>query len=520
MFVIRCERKTNQLYLSLSTSHARLHLTEATYDKPDTPSGFCMLLRKYLETGVITAINTLAGDRIIIVNVRTHDELGRENRYVLYQEIMGRYANLVIVAADGRIIDAYKHVSPFEDQQRTIEKGAIYVPPLDQKIDPEDRETALDFFREHPDVAPKAIVAAFRGVSPLLAAHLANPPIGNSLVEHFQAFLDITPAPTLFTEEYRQRFYYFDLFPPGDKRLFPTLSALLDEAYGDIGRRERMRQISKNLLQFVKRELEKNVAKLEKLRDDLAHAGAAEALRMKGDLLIQFQHEISKGQSAFKAYSYEAGQEVEVALEPLLSPLENANAYYRKYKKAKSAIPYIEEQLALTQRQVQYFSLIDSQIETATQIDLEEIAEELSSRGYTRKKLFKQKRKEPNYLVFVDEDGCEILVGKNNLQNEHITHELAKPDEWWFHTKDYHGAHVLVRSVKDLSETTIRTAAALAAHYSQGRHSSSVPVDYTRKRHVRKLPGEAGCFVTYQNHKTIYIDPDPGLGDRLAKKRK
>jgi predicted ribosome quality control (RQC) complex YloA/Tae2 family protein len=521
LLVIRNDRITNQLYLSLSTTYPRLYLTKLHYDKPETPSGFCMLLRKHLEGSLVESITALARDRIVKVAIKGHDDLGGEINYRLFLEILGRYANLVLTDLDDRIIDAFIRIGPFDNNQRTIEKGALYLPPFDNKTNPENLDEALLVLEGMADITPKNLIANFRGISPLCANYLASPPAMTSISDHFTSFVkSIKPKPTLAHVDGKLKFYYFDLFYDNEKVHFPTLSALLEEVYADLGREERLRQISKNLLQFVKRELERNLVKLEKLTTDLEVARGADHLRQKGDLILANLYNIKSHQDKLIASAFETDAVIEIPLDPLMTPIQNANQYFKRYKKMRTSVAHIEEQINLTKQEIRYFSLIDSQIQYASQPDLDEISEELSQRGFTRKRIVRHKRKQPRYDTYYDALGKEILVGKNNLQNDFITHQVAKPEEWWFHTKDYHGAHVVVRDTGALQETTIRTAAQLASFFSKGRHSASVPVDYTKKRFVKKIFGELGSFVNYQNHKTIYIDPDKEFIEKLKRKTK
>ncbi len=209
-----------------------------------------------------------------------------------------------------------------------------------------------------------------------------------------------------------------------------------------------------------------------------------------------------------------------IRLDRLLDPRKNAEAYFRKYKKAKQAVAHLESQIALTQQEIRYFELLTTQLETASLNDLLEIAEELKENHYLKDKPQKSRRPTPAFETFIDPDGVEIAVGKNNVQNEYVTHKLARANEWWFHVKDVPGSHVLVRQTGRLGETTIRAAANLAAFHSQSKYSSSVAVDYTLVKNVRKVPGVIGSFVTYTNQKTIYIDPDASAVQAMRQGKK
>ncbi|MBU1144826.1 MAG: NFACT family protein [Firmicutes bacterium] len=513
LLLIRAGGQNYQLNISLSTSLARIHLTKFFVDRPDSPTGFCMLLRKYLEGGFIKNISLINSDRIIQILIENQNEIGETLEYHLIMEIMGRYANLIVTDANSIIIDSYKHISPFEEKERTILKGVHYPIPQDDKMDPLDIESIKDYFESHSDFTYKDLINNFRGFSPLLSKYFIQS-LSTQEISPFELFLSFSKEPinpTLYLCEPTHKFYYFDVFNLGKKQYFSTLSELLDEYFHETSKIEQMKQVSKNIFQFVKKELEKNISKLEKLYLELESAKNSEAFRMKGALIIQNQHSFKKGDASFKTFNYETNEELIIELDRLLSPIQNANHYFKKYKKSKTAIHYIEKQIQLTIKQINYFDLLTSQIETASLNDLDEISLELISQGFIKAKGKKVKKGIPNYDTYIDIASTTILVGKNNLQNEYLTHKIAKNNEWWFHTKEAHGAHVIVRSSEDLTETTIRSAANLAAYYSKSRFSSSVPVDYTLVKYVKKIPGEMGCFVHYSNQKTIYIDPDKDL---------
>ena len=232
--------------------------------------------------------------------------------------------------------------------------------------------------------------------------------------------------------------------------------------------------------------------------------------RIKGDILITAQHELKRGDGDFKGYSYELSKDVEIELDRLLNPVQNANKYYIKYKKQKTAVGYIQEQIEITKREIIYFEDLKNQInENHILNDLLEIQDELINNEYLPKRKANKKKKKPNYETYFDSDNNMILVGKNNIQNNYLTHKIARKEYWWFHAKNQTGSHVIVCIESDtLNEETIRTAANLSAYHSKSKLSSSVAVDYTKIKHLKKVPGTLGSFVTYTNHKTIFIDPN------------
>jgi len=500
---------------------ARIHLSDHLYDKPQLPGGFCMLLRKYLENGQIKKIEALNGDRIIQITIENSNDFGEKVTMNAIIELMGKHANLAIVDQDNIIIDCYKHVSPFEGQQRTFLKGFKYELPEDGKLHPEDDEAVKAFLSSGMNPSPKDFVNAVRGLSPLFSEYLFSKAFNTTqdLFELYLSLLNTPIAPTTAVVGGKLKFYWFNTFESSESKSFPSISKLLDDLFFDAGQLDRTKQISKNIYQLIKREFEKNKDKLEKLTTELEQTKKADNYRMKGDLIIANQHEIQKGMDHFEAFNYETNKTETIQIDRLLSPIENAQASYRKYKKTKNSIIHLHAQIANTEAEIRYFELLLIQIESASLNDLNEITEELKANKYLHEKPVKTKKALPHYDTYYTTSGTEILVGKNNIQNEYITHHIGKFNETWFHTKDIPGSHVLLRKIEKLTEEDIRTAALLASYFSQAKESSSVPVDYTLLKFVKKIPGTKGSFVTYTNQKTIYIDPSKEAIALLKNKR-
>jgi predicted ribosome quality control (RQC) complex YloA/Tae2 family protein len=220
-----------------------------------------------------------------------------------------------------------------------------------------------------------------------------------------------------------------------------------------------------------------------------------------------------------KCLNYYDNTEISIDLDIKKSPVQNSEKYFKKYKKLKTSIPYINKQIRDAKSEMRYFEELLHQVENASLKDIEEIKDELMDKRYLKQKLVKAKRKKkPNFETYYDAEGTEILVGKNNIQNEYITHKLAKHNEVWFHVKEAPGSHVIIRKTLPLSEINIRTAAQLASYFSKLRESSSVPVDYLEVRYLKKVPGRINSFVTYKNNKTMYIDPDEDFILNLKRK--
>lgn len=522
---IRSNSKKHELIISSSPEYSRIHLTTLPYNKPNTPPMFCMFLRKHLEGSVILDILQYSLDRVIIFKLATRNELGDKSNKFLIAEIMGKHSNIIVTDESYKILEAIKHVSPFDQATRTIHPGAIYQFPESNKINIRDEEKVNNFFKERKLISSSDIQENFIGFSPLLAKEIEYVSINNkiSMQEAFNHVINRPLNPILYNDK-RQRFYIFKLNHVNtDSKTFESVNSLVDAYYYNKDELRKVKQKSKDLESFLKNNLSKINKKLIKLEKQILDADDRDDLRVKGELIKANLHVIKKGEKSLKCLNYYTNLDTIVSLDPKLSPVKNSEKYFKKFKKLKASIPYLQEEIKISNRLKEYFELLQVQLENSSLNDIEEIRNELIDKKLlkTSKKNSKQKykkNKKPNFETFLDSEGIEIVVGKNNLQNDYITHKLAKRLEVWFHVKDAPGSHVLVRKEFPLSETTIRTASMLAAHYSKLRNSSSVGVDYLEVKHLKKVSGKMNSFVTYSTNKTIYIDPDEDFILNLKRK--
>lgn len=528
LLIIR-SKETYQLLISIDPKYARIHITAMDYETPSEPPMFCMLLRKHLEGGVIESINQIGSDRIIEIKISNLNEIGDRVYKKLMVEIMGKHSNIILVNDDTNlIIDALKRISPFLNSYRTIQPGAEYIlPPTQNKIDFfNGTEEDFKHFSSDSDNLARELIDYFAGVSPLSSQELLHGAIltETGLYHAYKKFinrLEKEYQPTMIITPKRDYFYLIDLkHLEGERRVYHTLGSLLDRFYFDKENQERIKQQTQDLEKFIKNEYEKNKSKLNNLTTDLELAKETLNYRKLGDLILTYAYDITQGQSVIKVVDYETNEEVEIELDPTLTPVENANKYYAKYQKAKSAITHLTDQIESTKDEISYFELLLEQMKSATLNDAIEIRQELEMLGYLKPQVTKmRKAKKPQFEKYII-DGVEILVGKNNIQNEYITHKIAGRNDYFVHVKDMPGSHVIIRNVTELTENVLRSAAQLASYYSKARKSSSVPVDYTLVKHVKKVPGSKLGFVTYDRNKTIYIDPDEDFIHQLKMKNK
>lgn len=519
LFMIHANKQKHQLLISASPNYARIHITEFHHERPETPPNFCMFLRKHLEGGIIQDIKQNENDRVITFDIEKRNELGDLGTKRLIIEVTGRHSNIIVTDNDLKILEAVKHIMPFEGTSRTIYPGAIYRYPLSDKSNPYDPVKVDHFFKTNDEITNKLLLKTFMGFSPLVANEISYRHEQGTNIK--KAFNDVLQESyPMIVEDDKDYFYFASLqSKSGNIKIFDSINQMLDRYYLDRDTVDILRQKSKDILKLVKNNIEKQSHKIEKLAKDLRNTEKRDIFKVKGELIQANMYSIRKGDTVLKCINYYDNTDIEIILDPKKDAIENMEKYFKKYKKLRISIPYLEKQIEIAKKEKRYFEELYSQIEYATIKDIEEIKEELERNGYLKKKETKKKRKlKPNFDSYIDSEGVEILVGKNNIQNEYITHKLARHNEVWLHVKDAPGSHVVVRSTLPLTETTLRTAAQLASYYSTQRNSSSVAVDYVEVRHLKKVPGRIGSYVTYRNNKTIYIDPDEEFIIALQKK--
>lgn len=534
ILMIRAGGKNHKLLLSAHPSYARVQLTNEAYDNPSTPPMFCMLLRKHLEGYILENIHQVELDRIIIFEVKGRNEIGDVSSKQLIVEIMGRHSNITLVDKErNMILDSIKHVSFAINSHRALLPGQEYkLPPAQHKANPfaADEDDILRKIDFNSGKIDKQLVTAFSGLSPLLAKEalfhsgLANrTTIPKAFMTLMKKVEEHAYSPAITVNENKENFYLFSLEHANGKSYhYPSLSAMLDRFYFGKAERDRVKQQSSDLERFMQTEKEKNEKKIKKLERTLTEAANADQHQLFGELITANMYSIEKGMKSVEVINYydENGATAEIPLDPKKTPSENAQSYFKRYTKAKNSIAIVHEQIDKAKEEAAYFDSLLQQIQTASPRDIEEIREELMEEGYIKQKQKRNGKKQQNVKPTLDTytagDGTEILVGKNNKQNDYLTNKLAGRDEIWLHTKDIPGSHVVIRT-KEPSDETILEAAVLAAYFSKARSSSSVPVDYTRVRHVKKPNGAKPGYVIYEQQQTVYVTPSEDEVLRLKK---
>ena len=552
VLALRLGRGNGRLLLSASPNHPRLQMTELSRENPDAPPMFCMLLRKHLMGGRILSVEQPHLERIVELRLEVLDELGDRKERRLILEAMGRRANLVLVDDQGRIVDCLRRVDGDMSAQRQLLPGLFYrLPPAMEKADP----TALDGgeWLRRVEQAPGEsrvdhwLLDTFGGWSPLVCREIAfraggrvdvtfdelgpqgRVRVGEAAEALLKTVRENNFTPTVISVEKRPKDFTF--FPAeqyeeaGECTAYPTFSALMDRFYEQRENQERIRQKGQDLIRSVTNARDRTARKLANQQRELEATQDRERLRQFGDIITSNLHAMERGMATLRAMDFydPEGGEVEIKLDPLLTPQQNAAKYYKEYNKAKTAEEMLTIQLEKGRRELDYLNSVLENITLAEgERDLQEIRQELADTGYLRRQIKgkdKGRRLSPKPMEFRSTAGLRISVGKNNMQNDLLTCKQAFKSDIWFHTQKIHGSHVILwtgGAQPDLQ--SLNEAACLAAWFSQGRESGKVPVDYTPVKYVKKPAGARPGMVVYTTYETAWVTPDEGLVKRLRVK--
>ena len=506
---IRSHSKNYKLFISIHPMYARTQLTSLTYPTPANPNAYTMLMRKHLEGAYIESIEQVQFDRIIDITCVGTNELKDIVKYHLFIEIMGKHSNVTLTHENLKIIDCLKRISPAMNTQRILQPGAIYqLPPLLDKKNP---------FESDYQVCDN-LTKVYQGFSPELSREVLY------RIDHGEEFSKIMQtirdSKTLYIHNNpTESFHLIPLTHLDCEYTSYELFDGLDKRYDLIDQKDRIKQQTSDLQKFIQNEYTKNVTKLNKLEKELFDCQNSDEYRIKGDLLFANIHLLQKGLTSITVDNYYDNTKMTIELDERYDGKTNAKRYYNKYQKAKNALRYLNEQITLTKEEITYFDSIIALMENANYYDSLEMKEELENLGYLKKKKSKTPTKKKNKFhveTYVTKDNITIYVGKNNLQNDYLTFKMASRFDMWFHVKDMPGSHVVVHS-ENLDEYTIRLASKMAAYFSKGKHSSSVPVNYTQVKTLKKPHSHKPGQVILDHYQTIYIDPDDSFFDEITK---
>ena len=527
-----------RLLLSASASLPLVYLTEKNKNAPMTAPGFCMLLRKHLGGGRITAVTQPSLERILRFEIEHLDEMGDLCRKYLIAELMGKHSNLIFCREDGTILDSIKHVSLVVSSVREVLPGRTYfIPHTQDKLDPLTASPAemIEAVCAKPAPLGKAIYTSLTGFSPAMAEELCHRSFLESarpaaalenrerdMLQHQLLRL----MESINGEDFTPRIYYngkepaefsavpLTMYEDLDAQSFEDMSGLLESYYAVKNTLTRIHQKSADLRRVVQTALERTRKKYDLQLKQLQDTEKREKYKVWGELIHTYGYGVPEGARSMQALNYYTNEEITIPLDNTLSAQENAKRYFDKYGKLKRTFEAVTKLLEETRNEIEHLESIQTALDMAlTEEDLAPVREELVEYGYIRRKSGRNSGKKPKLSSrpyhYLSSDGFDIYVGKNNFQNDELTFQFASGNDWWFHAKGVPGSHVILKSEgRELPDRAFEEAGRLAAYYSKNRGGDKVEIDYVEKKHVKKPGGGKPGFVVYYTNYSLVIDSD------------
>lgn len=528
---------SNRLLISANASLPFLYMTKENKTSPLNAPNFCMLLRKYIGNGRISAISQPSMERVLCFTIEHLDEMGDPAVKYLYVEIMGKHSNIIFCDKDGQIIDSIKHVSGQMSSIREVLPGRPYFIPAQQdRFDPWQiaKEQFVEQILKKPCSVTKAIYTSLVGFSPIIATELA-----------YRSGLDADDSTAALAQADVERLYdvfrsllqdlsdgnfsygiYYDpvtgapkefapipltIYSDMEYKTFSSISEVLEAFYAQRNKHTVIHQKSTDLRKIVSIHLERDRKKYLLQKKQLADTEKKDKYRIYGEMLHTYGYAASPGDKSIEVTNYYTNKPFVIPLDPTLDAMENAKKYFDKYAKLKRTGDALSSYILETENEIKHLESIETSLSIAeTEGDLAAIKEELQEYGFIKKHSGKKKNRisKSQPLHFVDDNGFHIYVGKNNYQNDQLTFKFATGNDWWFHAKQMTGSHVIVKSEnKELPDSTYEYAAALAAYYSSGKDNEKVEIDYLQKKNVKKPNGSAPGFVVYYTNYSLVATP-------------
>ena len=540
-----------RLLLNAGANQPRIQLTNILRDNPAQPPMFCMLLRKHLVGARVLSIEQPDLERMVILTLQCTDEFGEISRKQLVLECMGRRSNLVLLDAQGRIVECLRRVDADLSATRQLLPGLFYhLPtPLDKLSLLSQEEDSLALAQRGGDAeqaVDKWVLDHYTGISPLIAREFAfraghetdvrfgalNDTQRGALVQEFSdtanAVKEDNYMPVILYRDGKPvDFTYRPIAQYGAETQVETresFSQMLDEFYDARERQELSARRGRELTHAVTVARDRMARKAENLKHDYAATQKRDEFRLRGDLITANLYRMKSGEKVLHAENYyeDGCPPVNIPLDVRLGPQENAARYFKQYAKAKTAERVLTEQLEKGREELTYLESVVQELSQAeAEQDFNDIRAELESGGYLKNRGKKQPgfQRASKPRQFTSSAGLRILVGRSNRQNDRLTAKDADRRDIWLHTQKIHGSHVILcTGGREPDETSLYEAACLAAYYSQGREAGKVPVDYTPVRYVKKPAGSRPGMVVYTTYQTIYAVPDGQLVKKLAAK--
>lgn len=542
VITFRTRGGNEKLLFSAAAGSARVNITKAAIENPKVPPMFCMLMRKHLGSGRLLDIRQDGLERILYFDFEAMNELGDMVKITLAAEIMGRCSNLVIINADGRIIDSIKRVDAEMSRERMVLPNMTYsCPPRDNRLDfrsctAEDIVKAAEPLPE-ADLS-KTLIKIFEGISPIAAREwvyyasqggdAVKSDLRGELLERLafavqQTARECSEGKCTYTvvkdkDGMLKDFSFMPILQYGglmDTKEFDSACQLLDYFYTERDSVARMKQRSQDMYRLLQSTSERIARRLANQREELKISAERDRLKLYGDLISANLYRIEKGMGSVTVENFydEACPQIEIKLDKRLTPSQNMQHYYAEYRKADTAEKILTEQIAKGEEELSYIdSVFDALTRAKGEDEVNELRLELAEQGYIRSSKLKGKPPKAHPpLEFKSPEGFTILIGRNNKQNDMLTTKLAEKTDIWLHTKDITGSHVIIRAEgKAVPDETVVYAARLAAFHSKAKNSSQVPVDYVPVKLVKKPAGSKPGMVIFTGNRTLFVTPlDP-----------
>lgn len=536
VILLRSIGPAKKLYINVKPSSSRFSFIDSNPENPATPPMLCMLLRKKLCGAKFVEIEDDGFERIAVFVFEGHNEMGDLTRFKLVVELIGKQPNVILIDENDRIIDSVRR-SDIETATRLVQPGAIYRRPerLEKlSLVDNDIDNICENIILNDGSLSRAILNTVDGVSPLVAKEIVVRcgfdidrylPLDVEEKKRLKTVLESLKSEIISSDKKGYilvdntgkpfDFSYTKITQYGN---FATvfekdgLSNLLNDFYSEKDKKERLRSVSQDLFKLVTTLKNRALRKLNVRKKELEACDGSEKYRIYGELIKANIHKLSRGDSeAIVENYYDEMKPTKISLNVALSPAENAQRYFKEYKKLCNAALTLGDLITESEREYQYLESVEEELSRAqTLAELDEIRNELSEMGYIKAQR-NQKKKTGGILKpleFISPDGYKILVGRNNKQNDYLTFKIAEKTDIWLHTKDIPGSHVIILCNNTIPpDSTVEYAAKLAAYHSKAQNSSLVPVDYTFQKYVKKPSGANFGMVIFTNNKTAYVNP-------------
>ncbi len=552
---MRTREGGKRLLINAGSNNPRISFTTVQKENPMQAPMFCMLLRKHLTGALLSSVEQIGFERVTKLTFETRDELGFECKKHLIAEVMGKYSNLIFADENMKVIAALKTVDFTTSSLRQVLPGMTYeLPPAQNKKNPlltsKDEFVSMVSVLEGDMRADKFITSSYMGISTAVAREMVSrtgvefdSPLSICRTDRlYESFCDIfnriksgdTSPSVIYSDNLPVEFSFIELRHYGSSaeyKRFGSLSEALDCFYAERDKEQRIKQRASDIMKMLTSAEARLIKKIDSQEKELSDCSRGEEYKKKGDLITSNIYILKRGDKAVELIDYESWNEETsdfdrtiIELDERLTPAANAQRYFKLYNKSKNAKVELTKQIEIAKNELQYvYSVFDALSKAETAMDLTEIRDELYRSGYASKMkgyAASKKAHRPTPTEFVSTNGYRILCGKNNYQNEYITHQIAEKHDYWFHAKNVAGSHViLITNGEEPPAEDFTDACEIAAYHSKAQSGQQVEVDYLFCKGVKKVPGAKPGFVVYHNNWSAYVTPNEEKIQRMRVKK-